>query len=87
MKKTVLALLLAATCAACITTRPLTAARRGDGTRVGVSRQTVFLKAYDQHEAVAVAMDNAGIQVLDSTWVKRRPRAFGSAYTVTVTGK
>lgn len=87
MKKTVLALSLCALLAACINTRPLTAARRPDGTRVGVSKQVVFLKAYDQNEAVAVAMDNAGIVVLDSTWMKRRPRAFGSSYTVTVTGK
>lgn len=82
-----LALLSAVLFTACINTRPLNAARRGDGVRVGVSRQTVFLKPYDQHEAIAVAMDNAGITVLDSSWVKRRPRAFGSSFTVTVTGK
>ena len=87
MKKCLPVLLSCVLLTACIHTRPLTAARRADGVRVGVSRQTVFLKAYDQHEAIAVAMDHAEITVLDSSWVKRRPRAFGSAYVVTVTGK
>lgn len=73
--------------ASCVTTRPHHAAMRPDGTRVGVSKQVVFLRAYDSNEALHVAQDNAGITVVDSLTVKRRVRAFGSSFITTVTGK
>ncbi len=80
-------ILCAVLLAACTTTRPLTAHVRPNGTRVGVSKQVVFLRAYDSNEALHVAQDNAGITVVDSLTVKRRARAFGSSFITTVTGK
>lgn len=68
----------------CVTTRPHSATVLPDGTRVGVSRQHVFLRAYDAAEASAVAMDHANLAAIDSIAVKRRPAAFGSVYLTTV---
>lgn len=79
----VLALLFAS----CVSTRPASAFIRMDGTRVGIARQTIFLHPRDETGAIHVAMDHAGITVVDSITTKRRPRAFGSLYLVTVTGK
>lgn len=68
----------------CVTTRPHSATVLPDGTRVGVSRQHVFLRAYDAAAASAVAMDHANLSAIDSIAVKRRPAAFGSVYLTTV---
>lgn len=68
----------------CVTTRPHSATVLPDGTRIGVSRQHVFLRAYDAAEASAVAMDHANLAAIDSVAVKRRPAAFGSVYLTTV---
>lgn len=71
----------------CSSTRPLDAYTRTNGTRVGVSKNVVFLRGYDANEGLAVAQDNAGITSVDSVTVRRRVRAIGSAYITTVTGK
>lgn len=80
-------ILCAVLLASCVTTRPYHATTRHNGTRVGVSKQVVFLRGYDANEALHVAQDNAGITVVDSLTVKRRVRAFGSSFVTTVTGK
>lgn len=81
------AMLLVLFCSGCSTTRPLDAYTRTNGTRVGVSKNVVFLRGYDANEGLAVAQDHAGITHVDSLTVKRRIRAIGSAYITTVTGR
>lgn len=80
-------LLCAVLLAACTNTRPLTAHVRPNGTRVGASKQVVFLRPRDETAALHVAMDNAGITVVDSIRTNRRVRAFGTSFITTVIGK
>lgn len=80
-------LLCAVLLASCVTTRPYHATMRQNGTRVGVSKQVVFLRKRDETAALHVAMDNAGITVVDSIRTNRRVRAFGTSFITTVTGK
>jgi len=86
MHRTAFVLVLAALLASCSTTRPYNAYTLPNGTRVGQSKQIVFLRPYDAQQGSAVAMDHAHITKPDSLHVKRRVRAFGSAYITTVTG-
>lgn len=84
---TLFAILAACIClASCNTTKPLSAHTRPDGTRVGVSKNIVFLTGYNANDGIAVAQDNAGIITIDSIGVQRRVRPFGSSYITTVTG-
>lgn len=79
---------LAFVLASCSTTRPHGSPYvRTDGTRVGASKQVVFLRKRDETAALHVAMDNAGITVVDSIRTNRRVRAFGTSFITTVTGK
>lgn len=83
-----LALSLAVLLPSCIATRPAGGVIHADGTRSGTSKQIVFLRTYDAAAAADVAQDAAGITTLTGVeGVKRRARAFGSAYITTVTGK
>jgi len=71
----------------CTVTRPLDARTTPNGARIGSSKQIVFLRGYDAAEGTAVAMDHAGLTAIDSVAVKRRIRAFGSAYITIVKGR
>lgn len=71
----------------CVTTQPYSAHARPDGTRVGESRQVVFLRPYDMAEAIHVAQDNAGITSIDTARHRMRVRAWGTCYITTVVGK
>lgn len=71
----------------CVTTRPLDAYTRPDGTRVGTSKQIVVFRPYDMATAIHVAQDNAGITMIDTARHRMRVRAVGSTYITTVIGK
>lgn len=82
MKKLFFALLLTG----CATTRPLDARVLPNGHKEASSKQVVFMRGYDANAGVSVALDHAGLSAADSVAVKRRIRAFGSAYITTVRG-
>lgn len=79
-------LLLCLVLASCSAVAPVSITQRPDGSRVSVTRSTVFLKAYDPQGPIDIAKAQ-GITAVDSMSTRRRPRAFGSAYITTITGK
>lgn len=81
-----LLVILAMSMTSCVSTKPLDARVLPDGTRTGSSKQVVFLCGYQSPEAVAVAMDYANLKAVQSVDVKRRVRAFGTAFITTVQG-